>query len=399
MKILITSLFVSLALPGAADIITMKDGTKIDATILNKTLEEYELEVNVTKTIKERRTIKRADVADVEIVSEYNVIFEDKIAKLIPTPTFLSLEDYDARIKLVEEFLDKHKLTSAGTKATNILSELKAEREVIANGGLKIAEGEEGLITAEEILANEIEIDSKAAAAEFEELVAQRAYLAALRRYTSLETEYFGTTAQREAMPLMRRLANTYSEILSRELKDFGAREESRQASFDQLSPTDQKRALEFEEKRKKSFELLWDREEKEEQIWFSVDTKDSESMAKAIDALEGELEHIHKMSEMLIGLKETGEVYRKGWIAAGEKNKEELEGVLDTLEQAGISTDFQNKLIDRFDPTINNPSPLESKDGEDSGESEQAEESEQPEESEKEMGAEEKGAEEMDGE
>ncbi|GHC52714.1 PTPDL family protein [Roseibacillus persicicus] len=377
MKILTTSLFVALAVPAVADIITLKDGTKLDAQILEKSLEEYVLEVNVTKSIKERRTIKRSEVADVEIVNESDTIFEDNIAGLAPAPPYLSLKEYDARIKKIESFLLAHKLTSAGTKASKMLRELKAEREFIAKGGVKTSMEKSGLMSAEEREENALAVDASSAAKEFKDLVEARSYLGALRSYDNLERKFFGTKAHRESLPLIKAVVGTYTKLLSSELNGFDAREERRLAALERLPASDRQRALQAEEQRKSTFERLWTKEEDEEQTWFTVDTRNAESIESTLDALEDEAERLEAVEAELKEFEDVGELYRKGWTAAGEKDKEALEPILDALDEAGVEESYLDALIDRFDPTINNP-PAEEEAGEeeeaDSEETETAE-------------------------
>ncbi len=365
MKILTTSILVALAVPGWADIFTLKDGTKLDATILNKTLEEYELEVSVTSSIKERRTIKRSEVVDIERVNESDVIFEEKIANLAPAPPFLELSEYDKRIKTLKSFLLAHKMTAAGTKANRMLRELSEEREFIAAGGVKIASGEEGLISAVDREKDALGIDSKIVAAKFQSLVDSRSYLAALRQYDILEKDFFATKAHREAIALMSRLATSYGTLLDRELSGLESKESRRQAAFDRLSSSEQARANQVEEQRRITFDRLWAKEEEEGQSWFTVDTQNMSSLQGAIDSLMKESERLLDVESELVEFDETDALYRKGWEAAGAKNQEELELILDALDEAGTAEAYIDKLVDRFDPTINNPPVEEEADAE----------------------------------
>lgn len=356
MKILTTSLLVAMAVPAVADIITLTDGTKLDAEILEKSLEEYVLEVKVTKSIKERRTIKRSDVANIERVSEADTLFESEIAGLSPAPPFLSLAGYDDRIKKLESFLTTHRLTSAGTKASRMLKELQKEREVIAAGGVKTSMEATGLITAEERQADALAIDANAAAQKFKDLVEARSYLAALRSYDELERDFFGSKAHRDSIPLMKALAATYAKLLSAELNGFDAKEDRRLAALERLSDSDQRRALQAEEQRIASFERLWEKEEKEEQTWFTVDTNNAESLEETVNGLQDEVERLNNVESEVANSEDIEELYRKGWVAAGKKDKETLEPILDALDEAGVQESYVKNLIDRFDPTINNP-------------------------------------------
>ena len=351
MKFFTSSLLAILVLPCSADIFTLKDGTKLDATIVKRTLEEYELEVQITKSLTERRTIKRSDVVDIKQINPANVMFEEKIAGLVPIPPALGLEDYNSRIEVLESFLAEHKSTTVGRKAAAMLKQIESERDLVAKGGLRVAEGDSGMVTAEELKANAIGIESSIAAAKFDKLVAERSFLAALRQYESLETEFFGSKAQREAIPLMKRLTATYRALLLRELDGLEGKKESRMSAVERLSPRDRQRAEQIDTARNLKFEQQWAKEEKEGRYWRSVDTLCFNSLGNTIDALEKENERLDQLSKEFTDLEESDELYRKGWIAAGEKNKAELEAILDAMETNGVAEKHIERLVNRFQP------------------------------------------------
>lgn len=353
MKLLPTSLLMALAVPAFGDIFTLKDGTKLDAVIIEKTLEQYVLEVNVTKSIKERRTVKREDVESIERVSEADLAFEG-MDKLTPAPPLLSVTGYDERIKILKDFLLEHKLTTAGTKATEMVAELEEERARIAAGDLKMEDGK--FITAEERVSNVITVESQILGQEFNTLAAARSYTAAFRKYDELEKKYFGSQALRDAVPEMAKLVNTYGSLITRELNGFEAREQARIESIKKLSDSDYARAIAADKAHAAQFEKLWEAEEKAGERWLSIDSKSADSMESALSALQQELARLSEVQKDLSETPETGALFSEGWIAAGKKDSETLEPILDKMEAAGLDESYLNQLIDRYDPNINNP-------------------------------------------
>jgi len=288
MKILTTSLLVAFAAPVFGDIFTLKDGTTLDADIIEKTLEEYVLEVRITKSIKERRTIKREDVASVERVSQADTEFE-KIAKLAPAPPFLSVEGYDEIQK-------------------------------------------------------------------FKALTSARSYTAALRQYDGLESEFFGSQAHRDAVPLMTKLVSTYRAILLPQLDGFEKSEMQRMQSIEQLSDTDIARAKAADMAHAEQFEKVWMKEKESSQRWLSTNLKDANSIENTVVALENELDRLVAVNEDLAKIPETGGLFKAGWEAAGKKEQQKLEDIFDQMDAAGIDEHYIDQLVDRFDPTINQP-------------------------------------------
>lgn len=353
MKLLTSTLVLALTLPSFADIFIMKDGSRIKADVIERTPEEYVLDVYVTKSIKEQKTIKRADIEKIERVSQADEDFKE-LTDLTPAPPFLSLEDYDARLKKLEAFTTKHKISTATTKAKEMVKELESERGVIAAGGIK---GPDGLLTAEERLGDAVNIDSQQLAAEFEALVEERAYLPALRKFEKLEGNFPGSAAHRKALPLFKKLLGSYRLLINRELSNFGSMQMKRKESFERLTEADQARAMTAEKARMKQVEKIRMREQEEEMVWPLVDLLDEQSLAQTSERLERRINGLPKIEEQLTSMPDTGALYQEAWKAATAKDRAKLEPILGQLDAAGIAEDTVNLLVDRFDPTLNAPS------------------------------------------
>ncbi|MEM9080041.1 MAG: PTPDL family protein [Verrucomicrobiota bacterium] len=360
---LISIVLAASVLSSSADIITLKNGQKLNATIKSKTLEEYVLEVQVTKSIKETRTVKREDVVNIERVKESNTAFEE-IEGLDSVPPYSEKKEYEARIRKIKSFIKRHEISSGGVKAKRMLKALEAERKVIADGGIKT---ESGLLTAEERKGNRVSIDSKIAYRNFEQLLKSRSYIPALRAYDILEGAHFGTAAHRNALPQFQNLVASYFRAVAQQLDSFDNRMAQRDRTYATYDTQTRDRAIEEESRRAAAFAKLREREEEEGITWPSVDFDNADSMEHMLKLLEREPRRLEKITEELAEIKETGTLFQAAWEAAGNKDRETLEPLLDELEDAGFSEKLINEIIDRYDPTINNP-PAE--DGEDAGDS-----------------------------
>lgn len=351
MKFLSTSLLISLVLPISADILTLKDGTKIDGTITKRTLEEYEVEVQVSKSRTEKKIIKRADVAETKLTKPAEAAFNKQVAGLFPVQPFTPVEEYEKRVQTIETFLAEHKISKSGIQAKKMLTELKTELAAIKAGGLRVSSGESGLLTAEQVQADHLGIQAHIATGKFESLVKKRSYIAALRQYEFVERDFFATQAQRKALPLMRSLTATYANLLQRELNQFDAREERRMKTLERLSENDRRRAKEADSIRMKSFEKTWAKEEEEQITWASVNIKDAGSIEDTINQLKDESERLLGIITELEDFQETDKLYQTGWVAAGEKNKDQVTEIIAELNKAGIPETYINKLIERLGP------------------------------------------------
>src|SRR5690606_27091287 len=148
---------IAIAGPAIADTFVLKDGTRLEGKILSETQDTYLLEIQVTKSIKDEKTVPKADVKEIVREKVDETAFE-KLKGLVPTPDLLTSDDYDARILQITTFLQAHQKSAKVCDANATLAILKTEGVAVQSGGLKLG-GK--IIPAEEYKANAYEIDAK----------------------------------------------------------------------------------------------------------------------------------------------------------------------------------------------------------------------------------------------
>ena len=88
-------LFILLITPHVyADTIKLKDGTTLEGKILEENPSTIKIEYNVTKSIKDIKSINRSEIKEITKVSEDEIAF-NAIKSLLPTEDLLSTDDYD----------------------------------------------------------------------------------------------------------------------------------------------------------------------------------------------------------------------------------------------------------------------------------------------------------------
>ncbi len=225
----------TVALPCMADTFTLKDGTVFEATVLKEDAESYTLEVQVTKSIKDEKTIAKADVQKVDRAKPDLVAFEP-IAKLVPTPDFLKDEDYAARIAAVNKFLEANRSSEKTKDAQAILETLKAEASSIAAGGLKL---NGTIITLSEYEANQYDIDARVQEAKIRSLATSRETLLALRAFSDFDKDYRATLSYGALAPFMIQMMKGYVGDLKQSLLGLDARIKTRDQGLLQMALAD----------------------------------------------------------------------------------------------------------------------------------------------------------------
>lgn len=224
-----------IACQSGADTFLLKDGTKLDATILREDASSYLLEVRVTKTIKDEKLVAKADIADIQRGTAVLTQF-DSIAKFVPTPDLLTADEYAQRIRAVEEFLKDHLSSSKSIEARHILATLMAEAETIKAGGIKV-NGK--ILPADEYRANACDIDAGIREAAIRAFVKDGNFLPALRAFADFDRDFRNTKARAALLPLMTQVVNARLEETGQLLATLEARIKERESGLGRMSQAD----------------------------------------------------------------------------------------------------------------------------------------------------------------
>lgn len=225
----------SVTLPALADTFIMKDGTKIEGTILREDASSYVVEVQVTKSIKDERVLAKADVTKIEREKLDLTAFQE-IAKYVPTPDMLTADEYSQRIRTVEKFLADHRGSSKTKEAKDMLAALNAEAKEILAGGVKM-NGK--IVPPSEYRANAYDIDAKIQEAKIRAMVKEGRYLAALRTFGDFSRDFRNTTAHAAILPLITQVINSYVAEISESLAGYDARVKEREVGLQRMAAAD----------------------------------------------------------------------------------------------------------------------------------------------------------------
>ena len=219
----------------AADTFLLKDGSEIEGTLLSETKDAYVIEVQVTKTIKDEKTIAKADVEKVRRSKPGEAEFE-AIAPLVPVPDQADAEEYADRIATVEKYLAKFRYGPKDDEAKKILKTLKDEANEVIAGGIKI-DGK--IIPAQQYRPNAYEIDARALASSVEALISKSQLAAALRAYDEMGKKVPNPEAYIKLAPLAGRAAQSYLNEVGRLLETFDSREHERKVGLERITSAD----------------------------------------------------------------------------------------------------------------------------------------------------------------
>ena len=230
---IVTSLCsLSLILSAAADVFVMKDGSRLEGTVVHEKATSYLIEVRVSKSIKDEREIAKADIERIERVPPDKLAFA-VIEKMTPTPDLLTSQEYAKRIVAVEKFIGDFRLSPKLKDAKAILATLKGEANEVLAGGIKF-NGK--MIPAAEYKANAYGIDAGIQEAKIRRLARDLQHLSALRAFTEFERNFRNTASFLALVPLMNQEITSHMAEANQYLTTLDAREKERNSGLERMS-------------------------------------------------------------------------------------------------------------------------------------------------------------------
>lgn len=125
----------------AADWIELKDGTRVEGSILSVSPQEIVMEVQTTPTIRSEKSFPRADVTKFQRASQDDIAFAEVAAVKVPA-TADSPAVYEALLEAkVRPFMQQFAYSKHMPEARKLAAQLEAEKARVEKGELKI-EGE-----------------------------------------------------------------------------------------------------------------------------------------------------------------------------------------------------------------------------------------------------------------
>lgn len=302
----------------SADTFTLKDGTVLDATVLKESPDSYTLEIQVTKSIKDERVIAKADIKKIDREQKDLTAFEG-IAKTLPTPDFLTEDEYASRISEVTQFLAKYPSSSKTKDAKTILKTLNSEAAAIKEGGIKAGGS---LLTQSQYLANQYGIDARVESQKVRALIDSRQTLAALREFEDFDKDYRTTLAYGELAPYVIQVIKAYVAQAKLSLSTIDARTQKRIEGLSQMSYSDRQDSENAIKEETAAIEAAYQKEKADKIVWPTITNYHKASLEDTVRFGEQEITRLSSVKSEL-GV-DGGRIYRELYAAAKSGTKPE---------------------------------------------------------------------------
>ena len=151
-------LIIAMVCTASADTLFLNDGGEIKGKIINETPSGVTVEYFATATIKDQKTVSRADIARIEKLAEDQKAYQD-LGPMVTPPTVLDTSFYDELTgRKIPEFIAKYPNSSYDGELRERLKTLNQEKQRVLNGDRRI---DSVWITASEIASDPYQNESR----------------------------------------------------------------------------------------------------------------------------------------------------------------------------------------------------------------------------------------------
>lgn len=332
---LATLCLVSLSLPAMADTFTLKDGTKLEASIISETADAYMLSVQVTKSIKDEKKVMKADVVKVD-AAQLDLIAFEPLAKLLPVQDLLTDVDYTPKIAAVEKFIKDFPTSPKQAEAKDILEKLNAEAALIVAGGVKL---KGNIITKAEYKLDAYDLDAKIQETKFRNFLSsgQQAQLVkALRAFNWFDQNFQNTLSHKALLPDVKKAMQMYALDAKQQLASLDKRMAERKANLERMPASDMKATEAAQAQEAAAIEARYQSEGAGSQNWVTTSPFHRESLEATVSFATTEIARISQ-PKTYTGV-DGGKAFRDALTRITSKAApEEIEAAMTVAKEAGL--------------------------------------------------------------
>jgi hypothetical protein len=325
-----------------ADTIFLKDGGKIEGTLVREDDDNYVMEVQVSGTIRDEKVVPRGDVLRFEKEKPDLKAFRE-IDSLFPTPDLLRKEAYEGRIEKLGEFLKEFPASGMVPKVKDMLDILNGELAIVTAGGIKLG-GE--MIEAEDYDANAYEYDVRIAETRIKSSVKRRDFLGSLRKFDEYEPRFGVSQSRNDLAALMVQVLLAYNTTIEESLATIDVRLKNRSSGLEIMSAEDRAKTERALEEQMAGIKDRYVEEKTSLMKWITPDSLYKESLENAKRQITAELTRL--ATPAAVPEVPLTEVYRTSWELLLEGTDEEKRAVIEDAKLKRLPEFYLSKLRER---------------------------------------------------
>ena len=267
------------------DVVTLTDGQKIEGKILTETDDEIVMEVQVSATIGDVKTISKDEIDRVERTDSGDLAYAE-IQSIQIGKNSLGAAGYQEALAQLQAYLKEHGDSEHAASVRATMAELEAEKARVDAGELKL-DGK--WLTSEQVETRKVEIGGRLRYSAMQDAVARRDWITAMNLFDSLEKNFSGATVYPDAVVLARQVVSNLSAELQTRLAHARRIQAEWQQGYD-VSPVDRQQILAAaREKEKMQLETMMSQAVREGIRWLPIMERHEETILQNQKLVETE--------------------------------------------------------------------------------------------------------------
>lgn len=307
-----------------ADIVTMKDGKKLEGNILSETPESIRMRYKLTAKIWDEKDIPRTDIAEIlkQKPEEVEII---ELRKELPTPDLMTAEKYEQLIQdRLRPFVNRYPGTPEAAEVDKMISQVQEEKEKVVAGGIKM-EGK--WLTPEEAKTESFNIKAYSLLADMTEKAEAKDYNGVMKAFSKITNPrggYLASIYYPKAVELALMVLAKYEAQVEQMIKDQPALQKVRDENQKRLIEPELSRFKDAVQREKEQWKAALDAERKLDPVWVTPYKYDLASLKSLGNSIVSEKTRLKELSLDSIG--KVNEAVARVMRADAKAAKEEAE-------------------------------------------------------------------------
>lgn len=277
-----------------ADVVTLKDGKKLEGNILSETPTAIRMKYRLTPKIWDEKEFLRSEIAEGGILKQKPEEVEIlELRKFSPTPDLMTAEKYEQLIQdRLRPFVNRYPGTKEAAEAEAMIKVAQEEKEKVVAGGAKL-EGK--WLSREEAKAEALNIKAFGIAAAVHEKAEAKDYSGALKEFDKLLDPRSGLPASvyyPKAVEEILAVLNAYEAQITQMLNNQPTLQKMRDESTKKLIEPDLSRLNDAIKREKENWQTTYEQERKVTR-WFTPYKYDLENLKALTKSITEEKDYL----------------------------------------------------------------------------------------------------------
>ncbi len=285
-----------------ADVVTLKDGKKLEGNILSETPTVVRMRYKLTPKIWDEKDIPRTDIAEI-VKQKPEEVEAIELRKLLPTPDLMTAEKYEQLIQdRLRPFVNRYPGTKEATEVEKMIATAQEEKEKVVAGGMKV-EGK--WLSPDEAKADSYNIKAYGVLAEIDEKIAAKDYSAALKAFDKIantRSGYVASVYYPKSVETVLEVLAKYEAQIEQMIKDQPTLQKMRDEGVKKLIDPDLTRMKDAISREKEQWKDGYDAEKKSGTRWFTPYKYDLPSLKILAKSIVTEKTRLKEINTAAIG-------------------------------------------------------------------------------------------------